>query len=402
LAKSLRDRLYLSESKLKSLSAGLRQIADTSKTIIGSVRRRTRISNGLELCQITVPIGVLLVIFESRPDCLPQIAALSIASGNGLLAKGGKEASETNQALHNLIQEALDAVCPGARNAVSLINSREDVSDLIQTGTGIDLIIPRGSSELIKSIQEQSKNIPVLGHSEGICHVYIDDRVDFEKAIRIVRDSKCDYPSACNAVETLLLHRDLIDRQEFFFRLFNELRNESVKIYSGPKLNEILTFGPPPAKNLRTEYGSLELTVEIVDDHLQAIEHINQYGSGHTDVIVTEDEHRAAEFLRDVDSACVFHNCSTRFADGYRFGLGAEVGISTGRIHARDIQKGPVGIEGLLTTKWQLIGEGQTVHDFEKSGLLEYQHISLPINNLQHSYSDEQCHQKPLQKSLEQ
>lgn len=185
MAKPLLDRLALTESKLKSLSTGLRQIADSSETVLGRIRRRTRISNGLDLCQITVPLGVLLVIFESRPDCLPQIAALSIASGNGLLAKGGKEAQETNQTLHQLIQEALSSISDGVRNAVNLVGTREDVAELIQADYGIDLIIPRGSSELVRSIQEQSQHVPVLGHSEGVCHIYVDDRADMEKAIRI-------------------------------------------------------------------------------------------------------------------------------------------------------------------------------------------------------------------------
>lgn len=192
MAKPLLDRLALTESKLKSLSTGLRQIADSSETVLGRIRRRTRISNGLDLCQITVPLGVLLVIFESRPDCLPQIAALSIASGNGLLAKGGKEAQETNQTLHQLIQEALSSISDGVRNAVNLVGTREDVAELIQADYGIDLIIPRGSSELVRSIQEQSQHVPVLGHSEGVCHIYVDDRADMEKAIRIGKKNFID------------------------------------------------------------------------------------------------------------------------------------------------------------------------------------------------------------------
>lgn len=225
LAKPLLLRLSLSPSKLKSLSSGLRQIADESLTNVGKVLRRTQISDGLELKQITVPIGVLLVIFESRPDSLPQVAALAISSANGLLLKGGKEAAFSNKCLMGLVQEALRTV--GAENAISLVSTREEVSDLLLMDKHIDLIIPRGSSELVKTIQQQSKHIPVLGHSEGICHVYVDKDADTEKAKAIIRDSKCDYPAACNAMETLLIHEDLM-RGNFFTDVCNMLRKEGV------------------------------------------------------------------------------------------------------------------------------------------------------------------------------
>ncbi|XP_008549412.1 delta-1-pyrroline-5-carboxylate synthase [Microplitis demolitor] len=373
LAKPLLLRLSLSPSKLKSLSSGLRQIADESLTNVGKVLRRTQISDGLELKQITVPIGVLLVIFESRPDSLPQVAALAISSANGLLLKGGKEAAFSNKCLMGLVQEALRTV--GAENAISLVSTREEVSDLLLMDKHIDLIIPRGSSELVKTIQQQSKHIPVLGHSEGICHVYVDKDADTEKAKAIIRDSKCDYPAACNAMETLLIHEDLM-RGNFFTDVCNMLRKEGVKINAGPRLRELLTFSPPAAKSMRTEYGALECTIEVVPSINEAINHIHKHGSAHTDVIVTENESNAECFQREVDSACVFHNASTRFADGYRFGLGAEVGISTSRIHAR----GPVGVDGLLTTKWILQGNGHTVQDFNENGPMTYIHQPLPIN----------------------
>ncbi|XP_049833212.1 delta-1-pyrroline-5-carboxylate synthase [Schistocerca gregaria] len=374
LAKPLLSRLSLTPAKIKGLAAGLRQIAETSHQNVNRVLRRTRLANGLELKQVTVPIGVLLVIFESRPDCLPQVAALALSSANGLLLKGGKEAAHSNAALMELVHEALQPF--GATNAISLVSTREEISDLLAMERHIDLVIPRGSSELVRTIQEQSGHIPVLGHAEGVCHVYVDREADLERALKIVRDSKCDYPAACNAMETLLIHEDLVKNSSFFVDVCSMLKQEGVNIYAGPNLSKQLTFGPPPAKSLRTEYSALECTVESVPNMQAAIDHIHTYGSSHTDVIVTENHNAAEEFQRQVDSACVFHNASSRFADGYRFGLGAEVGISTARIHAR----GPVGVEGLLTTKWVLSGEGHTVQDFAEGGPCTYLHEQLPLH----------------------
>ncbi|KAB0355619.1 hypothetical protein FD755_021560 [Muntiacus reevesi] len=311
----------------------------------GAGLRQMQIAKDLELEQVTVPIGVLLVIFESRPDCLPQVAALAIASGNGLLLKGGKEASHSNRILHLLTQEALSI--HGVKEAVQLVNTREEVEDLCCLDKMIDLLIPRGSSQLLRDIQKAAKGIPVMGQSEGICHM-------------LVRDSKCEYPAACNALETLLIHRDLL---------------RIVKIHAGPKFASYLAFSPSEVKPLRTEYGDLELCIEVVDSVQDAIDHIRKYGSSHTDVIVTENEKTAEFFLQHVDSACVVWNASTRFSDGYRFGPGAEVGISTSRIHAR----GPVGLEGLLTTKWLLRGQDHVLSDFSEHGSLKHLHENLPI-----------------------
>ncbi|XP_027940616.1 delta-1-pyrroline-5-carboxylate synthase [Vigna unguiculata] len=348
--KSLVARLALKPGKIASLANNMRIIANMEDPI-GRVLKRTELSDGLILEKTSSPLGVLLIVFESRPDALVQIASLAIRSGNGLLLKGGKEAKRSNAILHKVIIEAIPDNVGG--KLIGLVTSREEIPELLKLDDVIDLVIPRGSNKLVSQIKSSTK-IPVLGHADGICHVYVDKSANVEMAKRIVLDAKIDYPAACNAMETLLIHKDLIEKG-WLNDIILDLRTEGVILYGGPVASSLLNI--PQAHSFHHEYSSLACTVEIVDDVYAAIDHINLYGSAHTDSIVTEDNEVATVFLRQVDSAAVFHNASTRFSDGARFGLGAEVGISTSRIHAR----GPVGVEGLLTTRWILKGRGQVV-----------------------------------------
>lgn len=359
----LQKRLKIDKDKLQVLAQGLRSIADEEDPI-GRMVRKTELADGLVLTQETVPIGVLMIIFESRPDCLPQIATLAIRSGNGLILKGGKEAIHSNSILHEVITKAITEATKGKVPAevVTLVSSRDDVKELLSQDAYIDLIIPRGSGQLVKYIKENTK-IPVMGHAEGICHVYLDSNAHADKAIKIAVDSKSDYPAACNAMETLLIHKDLVTEQKDCVgsTVLAALKEAGVKCFGGPAAAK--AFGLDAVESFKTEYGDLRCSVQIVDGLQDAINHIHEFGSGHTESIVTEDKATATAFQRMVDAACVFHNASTRFADGYRFGLGAEVGISTGRIHAR----GPVGVEGLTTTKWKLISSDcDTASEYSK------------------------------------
>lgn len=353
----LKSRLKLTPAKLQTLIKGIQQIAQNNDPL-GVVKSKRELAEGLELSQITVPIGVLMVIFESRPDSLPQIASLAIASGNALLLKGGKEAVNSNTALHEIIGDAIEKGSNGeiSRDLVGLITSRGQVKDLLRLDDTIDLVIPRGSNALVSYIKANTR-IPVLGHADGVCHVYIDKTATAEKASKIVVDAKTDYPSACNAMETLLLHEDTVDNG-VALQVMQELRSAGVKCLGGARA---MTMGlsDVPATKTKEEYGDLRCLVEVVKDMDEAIEWIHTNGSGHTEAIVCDPNSPDGDaFLQRVDAACVFKNTSTRFADGYRLGLGAEVGISTGRIHAR----GPVGVEGLLTTKWQLRSMNDDVH----------------------------------------
>ncbi|TXG58679.1 hypothetical protein EZV62_016508 [Acer yangbiense] len=377
--------IYHCTPQISGLAKSIRVLADMEEPI-GHILRRTELADGLILERTSCPLGVLLIVFESRPDALIQIASLAIRSGNGLLLKGGKEARRSNAILHKVITSAIPNTV--GEKLIGLVTSREEIPDLLKLDDVIDLVIPRGSNKLVSEIKESTK-IPVLGHADGICHVYVDKSADMGMAKKIVLDAKIDYPAACNAMETLLVHNDLASHGRLN-ELITELQCEGVQLFGGPRASNLLNISE--THSFHHEYNSLACTIEIVDDVHAAIDHIHQHGRhveislilfyislvvsscSHTDCIVTEDQEVAKIFLRQVDSAAVFHNASTRFCDGARFGLGAEVGISTSRIHAR----GPVGVEGLLTTRWILRGSGQVV-DGDKG--ITYTHKDLPLQS---------------------
>ncbi|KAL6336606.1 hypothetical protein AAG906_035920 [Vitis piasezkii] len=365
--KSLLSRLALKPGKISGLAKSIRMLADM-KEPIGHVLSRMELADGLILEKTSCPMGVLLVVFEARPDALVQIASLAIRSGNGLLLKGGKEANRSNAILHKVITEAIpDTV---GEKLIGLVTTREQIPDLLKLDDVIDLVIPRGSNKLVSQIKNSTK-IPVLGHADGICHVYIDKSANMKMAKHIVLDAKTDYPAACNAMETLLVHKDFLSNGGFN-KLVTELQRKGVTLHGGPRASALLNISQ--VNSFHHEYNSMACTVEIVDDVHSAIDHIHRHGSSHTDCIITEDSKIAEIFLLQVDSAAVFHNASTRFCDGARFGLGAEVGISTSRIHAR----GPVGVEGLLTSRWILKGNGHIVDGDE--GVI-YTHKSLALQS---------------------
>jgi glutamate-5-semialdehyde dehydrogenase len=355
LAAPLLGRLELSPDKLSTLREGVEQLAGDDDPI-GQAVRATELDDGLVLRQVKSPLGVLLIIFESRPDAVVQIGSLALRSGNGVILKGGSEALHSNRVLVGCLRDALESEGL-SRDAVLGIEGREAVAELLELDELIDLVIPRGSGALVRSIQSSTR-IPVLGHAEGVCHLFLDASADPAMAVHLAVDGKCGYPAACNAVETLLVHRGFLPRLPEIGRALVEagveLRADAASL---PRLPAAV---PASDDDWGREYGDLTLAVRTVDGIDQAIEHIHRHGSSHTEAIVTEDPDSRERFLREVDAASVFVNASTRFADGYRYGLGAEVGISTSRIHAR----GPVGVEGLLTTRWLLVGQGQAASDY--------------------------------------
>ncbi|MGA8767634.1 MAG: glutamate-5-semialdehyde dehydrogenase [Candidatus Acidiferrales bacterium] len=371
MSSAMLARLRVTERGIAQMAAQVREVARLEDPL-GRRLSATELDDGLVLYRESCPFGVVGVIFESRPDVVPQLASLALKSGNAVLLKGGVEAAHTNEALVSIWREGLRRFPAIPADSINLLQTRADVKEMLALDRDVDLIIPRGSYALVQFIMEHSR-IPVLGHSEGICHVYVDRAADLDKAIDIAYDAKVQYPAVCNAAETLLVHEAIAGK--FLPRMVAKLKEGNVEIRGDSKTIALLPkdrIVPATEEDWATEYSDLILSVKIVADLEEAIEHVNRYGSRHTDAIVTEDADAARRFLDEVDAAGVFHNASTRFADGYRYGLGAEVGISTSKLHAR----GPMGLEGLTTYKYKLHGDGHTVGPYAK-GEKKFKHRRL-------------------------
>ena len=371
LKSSLVERLRLSEDKLRQMVKSVREV-EALPDPVGQVRLNTLLDDGLELKQVTCPFGVVAAIVEARPDAVVQLAALALKSGNALMIKAGAEAAHTSQCVVGAMARAMaEEGLPAA--ALTLVEGREAVRQLLRLDEWVDLVVPRGGAELVRYVMENS-TIPVLGHADGVCHIFVDRDADRKMALEIVLDAKVQAPSVCNAVETVLVDEAIAG--EFLPQLVCAMKAAGVKLLGCPRSVE-LTEGAiaeiaPDAWH--TEYGDLTLAIRVVSGLEEAIEHIEGFGSRHTDCIITGDQQAAERFLNAVDSANVFHNVSTRFSDGFRYGFGAEVGISTGKLHAR----GPVGLDGLVTYKYKLSGKGQVVRDYVGKGARPFKHVRMP------------------------
>jgi glutamate-5-semialdehyde dehydrogenase len=368
ISPALLKRLKFDENKINEVCHGIDNLIElddpTGKTLYAM-----QMDKGLDLYKVSCPIGVIGVIFESRPDALVQISTLCLKSGNAAILKGGTEAANTNQKLYEIISKAsVKAGIP--ENWVQIIQTREDVQAILKLDKYIDLLIPRGSNQFVKYIMDNT-NIPVLGHADGICHIYVDEQADLEMAVNITVDAKTQYAAVCNSIETLLVHKDIAPN--FLPMIKEALEAKGTEIRGCEKTRKIINVKAADEKDWATEYLAEIISIRVVESIDEAIDHINTYGSHHTDAIITQSRTLAAEFMQLVDSANVFLNASTRFADGYRYGLGAEVGISTNKIHAR----GPVGLEGLVIYKWKLVGSGQIVADYTGKNAKPYTHKKL-------------------------
>jgi glutamate-5-semialdehyde dehydrogenase len=366
LSKALVDRLKLSPEKLQSMIEEMGAMVALPDPI-GRVLDHVGLDNGLELEKVSCPLGLLAVIFEARPDAITQITALTIKSANAVILKPGREVERSARVIVETIRAALRSQSiPEA--LVTNIQQRAEVRELLKLDDLIDLVIPRGGYDLVRYVQSNTR-IPVLGHSEGVCHIYVDAAANFDMALEIIDDAKTDYPAVCNAVETVLVDQPIAGR--FLPLLAARMKQKGVRLRGSAEVASVIPDVEPVAENeWRTEYGDLILALKVVRGVTEAMDHIQRFGSAHTDAIITEDANTAHTFLQQVDSAGVFHNASTRFADGYRYGFGAEVGISTSRLHAR----GPVGLEGLTTYKYVLRGHGQVVRDYRGPNARQFLH----------------------------
>ena len=369
ISSSILHRLVFSDEKLRSVKKGYQDLCGLNDPI-GKIREKRELDPEFVLEKKTFPIGVIGMIFEARPDALLQIAGLSLLSGNGLILKGGKEASNTNKILVDIIKRATSSFSFGSSWILG-IESREEVQVLLKAEKYVDLLIPRGSNKFVRYCMDNTR-IPVMGHSDGICHTFVDKSAVFDKAVKVCVDAKVQYSAACNATETFLVHREILP--SFLPLLEKAFVENNVKIHADAQSMKYLeTAIPMVSGDEKNEYLDKECNIIAVEDVKEAVEHLNAYGSHHTDAILTESKENASYFVAFVDSADVFVNCSTRFADGYRFGLGAEVGISTSKLHAR----GPVGLDGLMTTKWILKGQGETVGEYSGADGKEFHHREL-------------------------
>lgn len=365
---ALLKRLKFDAAKLKEAVAGVREVAALEDPV-GKTLGALELDDGLELYRVSCPIGVLGIVFESRPDALVQISALALKSGNALLLKGGAEAASTNRVLADIILSASQQA-DYPEGWLALLESRDDVAAMLALDEYIDLVIPRGSNEFVRFVMDNTR-IPVLGHADGICHVFVDRDADLKMAVDICVDSKCQYPAVCNAMETMLVDASIAD--DFLPAVCAELRKHDVELRGCEEVRARVAVAASTAEDDRTEYNDLILSIRVVKDVSAAIDFINHHGSHHTDTIVTENSTTAQRFQSRVDSASVFWNCSTRFADGFRYGLGAEVGVSTNKVHAR----GPVGLEGLVTYQWRGIGKGHVVGDYSGAGGKSFSHRAI-------------------------
>ncbi len=379
LSGSLLKRLKVDNLKIDEMIAGIKDVIKFEDPV-GKTLSALELDSGLELYQVSCPIGLIGVIFESRPDVVPQIMALCLKSGNATIFKGGSEAAHSNRTIFDVLATAIDRTEGMPCGGFALMETREEVMEMLKLDEYINLIIPRGSNEFVKYIQDNTR-IPVLGHSAGVCHVYVDSHADLEKAIDICYDAKVQYPAVCNAMETLLVHRDIAGK--FLPEIGKRYDGAGVEMRCDDRSFRLLkdmgflkAILHATEEDWSTEYNDLILSIKIVDSPDEAIDHINRYGSHHTDAIVTDDKTSASRFISLVDSSSVMWNASTRFSDGFRYGKGAEVGISTNKIHAR----GPVGMEGLLIYKYVLIGKGNKVADYVGKKARKYTHKKLDLS----------------------
>jgi len=366
LAGSLLKRLALTDAKVEQMALGLESLEKLADPL-GNETLHRELDDGLVLKRVSVPIGLIGVIFESRPDALVQIAGLCLKSGNAVILKGGSEALNTNRILARLIVEAAESSGDDFRNTIMLVESREEISSLLELDRYIDLMIPRGSNQLVRYIMDNTK-IPVMGHSDGICHIFVDENSDIDKSLELIRDSKCQYPAVCNAIETLLVHEAAAE--VIIPKLPGKM--PEVKLLGDEGTCKLIAVEPATEEDWDTEYNDYILSVKIVSGLNEAVDFINTHGSHHTDCILTSSAENADIFMKGVDSSSAMWNCSTRFADGFRYGFGAEVGISTGKIHSR----GPVGLEGLTIYKYFLTGNGHCVRPYA-DGEKEFTHKDM-------------------------